>query len=70
MIDNAIDVWKHARVQIEYEFQAKPNNSVNWIGSKRLANLMTSGMVIGVTSAHNDKYCSYDEKMRVVYGFE
>lgn len=36
----------------------------------RLAELMENNMVIGITSKNNNNYCSYDEKMRVVYGFE
>ena len=31
---------------------------------------MQNGMVIGITSKNNNKHCSYEEKMRVVYGFE
>ena len=73
MIDNAIDVWKNAHRQIEHELSSKQSNcgnTVNWIGSVRLAELMQNGMVIGITSKNNNNYCSYEEKMRVVYGFE
>jgi hypothetical protein len=67
MVDNAVDVWQSAKVQITKELENRI--PVNWIGCQRLVSLMQSGMQVGVKDKSN-KTCTFDEKMRVVYGFE
>ena len=69
MIDNAIDIWKNGEKIIdETDFCCKSQKN-NWLGSLRLNSLMQNGMKIG-TNMKNNKECSYEEKIRVVYGFE
>ena len=67
MIDNAVDVWQSAHQTISKEMESRI--PVNWIGCQRLVSLMHNGMKIGIKDKSN-KTCSFDEKMRVVYGFE
>ena len=67
LLDNAIDIWENAEYDIKKEMQkANQKQLVNWLGSKRLVEILENGMKIGVKKNE----CTFDEKIKVVYGFE
>ena len=68
LLDNAIDIWENADYEIgkELKNEVRKQNQVNWLGSKRLVEILENGMRIGVK--RNE--CTFEEKIKVVYGFE
>jgi len=63
LIDNAIDIWQNTEQSINSELTMTGSN---WLGSMRLNQIIASGLKMG---NKNDE-CTFDEKFRVVYGFE
>ena len=67
LLDNAYEIWDQAQYDIEKEYgKGSDPETVYFMGSQRLSNIIKSGMKIG--QAKNN--CSFEEKVKVVYGFE
>ena len=46
--------------------ESQGNKGINWLGSMRLNKIIEEGLRIGTGQGQ----CTFDEKFRVVYGFE
>ena len=65
-LDNAIDIWENACNELCSHQSGKPSYQVNWLASQRLQLILSSGLKIG----GQPNECSFDEKLKVIYGFE
>ena len=66
LVDSAYDIWQFAEKHITKESTYHSSKEIYCMGSKRLSIILKNGMRIG--GGHKD--CSFDEKVKVVYGFE
>jgi hypothetical protein len=66
LVDSACDIWIEAEAQIRKETTMQPSRDIFCMGSKRLSIILKHGMKIG----SGPKMCTFDEKVKVVYGFE
>ena len=66
LVDTACDIWMEAERQITKETNSHPSKEIYYMGSKRLSVILKHGMKIG----SSPKQCTFDEKVKVVYGFE
>ena len=65
VLDNAIETWDNACQSITNE-QQRGLKRPTWLGSVQLASIIENGMKIGTGASQ----CTYEQKMRVVYGYE
>lgn len=65
VLDNAIEIWENASSSINNE-QQRAQRQPTWLGSVQLSSIIENGMRIGTRADE----CSYEQKMRVVYGYE
>lgn len=67
LIDNAFDVWHNAEREIAREFSpARDRNQISWLASTALTKMLTNSTRIGSSS----RDCTFDQKIKIVYGFE
>jgi len=66
LVDSACDIWMEAERQIAKETNIHASKEIYYMGSKRLSVILKHGMKIGGAQ----KQCTFDEKVKVVYGFE
>jgi hypothetical protein len=66
LVDSACDIWTEAEIQICRESTSHASKEIFCMGSKRLSTILKHGMQVG----NSYKNCTFEEKIKVVYGFE
>lgn len=67
LIDNAFDVWQNADREIAQEFTTgRDKSQISWLASTTLTKMLSNSTRIGSST----KDCTFDQKIKIVYGFE